>query len=85
MLQTESYDDASTFTHTSAAIVAASMTAVPPVSVRMNSRRGVSRLRAQAVRPLNGVCGCAEFTTRIVASGGRRQLGRKIAFVVTAP
>ena len=49
-----SYDDASTFTQTSAATAAASRTAAPPVSVRRNSRSGVSRLRAQAVRPENG-------------------------------
>src|SRR5438067_11077199 len=48
--QTDSYDEASTFTHTSAAIVAASRKAALPVSVRRNPRSGVSRLRAQAVR-----------------------------------
>src|SRR6266511_1347472 len=53
VLQSESYDDASTFTHTSAATAAASKTAAPPVSVRRNSRSGVSTLRAQAVRPEN--------------------------------
>ena len=42
---------ASTFTQTSAAIAAASKTAAPPVSVRRNSRSGVCRLRAHAVRP----------------------------------
>ena len=36
---------------TSAARAAASRTAAPPVSVRRNSRSGVSRFRAQAVRP----------------------------------
>src|SRR6266576_912941 len=54
VLHTESYDDASTFTHTSAAMAAASRTAAPPVSVRRNSRSGVCTLRAQAVRPENG-------------------------------
>src|SRR5207244_10302189 len=49
--QTDSYDDASTFTHASAATAAARRTAAPPVSVRRNSRSGVWRLRAQAVRP----------------------------------
>src|SRR4029453_15499293 len=49
--QRSSYDDASTFTHTSAAIAPASRTAAPPVSVRRNARSGVSRLRAHAVRP----------------------------------
>src|SRR6266545_3688898 len=53
VLQSESYDDASTFTHASAATAAASKTAAPPVSVRKNSRSGVSRLRAHAVRPEN--------------------------------
>src|SRR6266508_5933030 len=37
----------------SAATAAASKTAAPPVSVRKNSRSGVSRLRAHAVRPEN--------------------------------
>src|SRR5215211_181526 len=41
------------FTQTSAATVAASKTAAPPVSVRRNSRSGVCRFRAQAVRPVN--------------------------------
>src|ERR687898_47931 len=41
------------FTQTSAATAAASKTAAPPVSVRRNSRSGVSRLRAHAVRPVN--------------------------------
>jgi hypothetical protein len=36
----------------SAATVAASKTAAPPVSVRRNSRSGVCRFRAQAVRPV---------------------------------
>jgi hypothetical protein len=49
--QTDVYDEASTFTQMSAATVAASKTAAPPVSVRKNARSGVSRLRAQAVRP----------------------------------
>ena len=35
-------------------MVAASKTAAPPVSVRKNSRSGVSRLRAHAVFPENG-------------------------------
>ena len=39
--QSDSYEDASTFTHTSAATAAASRTAAPPVSVRRNSRSGV--------------------------------------------
>src|SRR5712691_9668708 len=54
VLQSESYDDASTFTHMSAVAAAASKTAAPPVSVRRNSRSGVCTLRAQAVRPENG-------------------------------
>jgi hypothetical protein len=49
--QSESYDDASRFTHTSAATAAASKTTAPPVSVRRNSRSGVWMLRANAVRP----------------------------------
>jgi hypothetical protein len=47
------YEDASTFTQTSAATAPASRTAAPPVSVRRNSRSGVWTLRAQAVRPEN--------------------------------
>src|SRR4051812_21734457 len=39
------------FAHASAATVAASNTAAPPVSVRRNWRRGVCALRAQAVVP----------------------------------
>jgi hypothetical protein len=57
VLQSESYDDASTFTQTSAATAAASKTAAPPVSVRKNSRNGVSTLRAQAVRPEKNAAG----------------------------
>src|SRR5439155_6138487 len=53
VLQSESYDEASMFTQTSAATAAASKTAALPVSVRRNSRSGVSRLRAHAVRPEN--------------------------------
>ena len=49
----ESYDDESTFTQASAASVAPSKTAAPPVSVRRNSRSGVCTLRAHAVRPEN--------------------------------
>ncbi len=49
--QTRSYDAESTFTHTSAATVAASRNAALPVSVRRKVRSGVSRLRAHAVRP----------------------------------
>ena len=45
------------FTQTSAATAAVSKTAAPPVSVRRNSRSGVSMLRAQAVRPENAVGG----------------------------
>ena len=39
----------------SAATAAASKTAAPPVSMRRNSRSGVSKLRAHAVRAVNGV------------------------------
>ena len=52
--QTRSYDAASTFTQTSAATAAASRNAALPVSVRRKLRSGVSRFRAQAVRPENG-------------------------------
>jgi hypothetical protein len=49
--QRESYDEKSTFAQTSAASVAASSAAAPPVSVRRKERSGVGRLRAHAVRP----------------------------------
>src|SRR5580658_4264394 len=41
------------FAHTSAATVAPASTEALPVSVRRNSRSGVSRARSQAVRPEN--------------------------------
>src|SRR5438876_7238422 len=87
VLQSEPYDDASTFTQTSAAAVAASRTAAPPVSVRRNSRSGVCTLRAQAVRPENGdgrplgsplVLVAHRFHARRLSSehdGDRRDLG----------
>jgi hypothetical protein len=46
-----SQEEASTFTHTSAAVVAASRTAAPPLSVRRNSRTGLLNRRARAVVP----------------------------------
>src|SRR5256885_10661151 len=52
--QTRSYEDESAFTHTSAAIAAASRTAALPVSVRRKLRSGVSRFLAHAVRPEKG-------------------------------
>src|SRR6478609_5412462 len=52
--QTLRYDDASMLIQSSAAIVASSSTPALPVSVRRNSRSGVSRLRAQAVLPDSG-------------------------------
>jgi hypothetical protein len=51
--QTLSYEWASTLTQTRAARVAKSRKAALPVSVRRNSRSGVSRFRAHAVRPEN--------------------------------
>jgi hypothetical protein len=45
------YEEASTFTHTSAATAAASSTAAPPLSVRRNSRSGLWTRRADAVCP----------------------------------
>src|SRR3954454_4452475 len=65
------------FTHTRAAIAAPRRTAALPVSVRRNSRSGVSRFRAQAVRPENGSRGddavIAAYSTRVKRSsrGGR--------------
>ena len=53
--QTLRYDDESTLIQSSAAIVASSSTPALPVSVPMNSRSGVSRLRAHAVLPENGL------------------------------
>ena len=43
----------------SAAAAATSSTAAPPISVSTNSRRGVCRLRAQAVRPEYGAVSSA--------------------------
>ena len=51
VLQNESYECASMLIQRSAAAAATSSTAAPPISVSTNSRRGVCRLRAQAVRP----------------------------------
>src|SRR5262245_5338502 len=50
----DSYEDAWTFAHTSAANAAASRTAAPPVSVRRKSRSGVDKFRAHAVFPEKG-------------------------------
>ena len=52
--QTASYDDALMFTQASAATAMPSSTAALPVSVRRNTRSGVCRFRAHAVRPENG-------------------------------
>src|SRR5580765_168180 len=52
VVQSEAYEPESTFAHTSAAAVAPSRTAAPPVSVCRKSRSGVCRLRAHAVRPV---------------------------------
>ena len=65
MLHTESYDDASAFTQTSAATAAASKTAELPVSVLRNSRRGVCRLRAHAVVPENACVLVEEAVTDV--------------------
>src|SRR5262249_48858804 len=60
--QIRSYVPSSTLTHTSATTVAASSTTALPVSVRRNVRRGVSRFRAHAVRPVK-LC-ARELTSR---------------------
>jgi hypothetical protein len=65
VVQTESYDDASTFTQRSAARAAASKTAELPVSVLRNSRRGVCRLRAHAVVPENACVLVEEAVTDV--------------------
>src|SRR5262245_33102281 len=62
--QTDSYDEASTFTQTSAASAAASRTAAPPVSVRRNDCSGVRRLRTHAVRPVNADAGASVTSLR---------------------
>ncbi len=49
------YDDESMLIQSSAVIVASSSTPALPVSVPMNSRSGVSRLRAHAVLPEKGL------------------------------
>jgi hypothetical protein len=71
--QTASYDDASMFTQASAASAMASSTAAPPVSVRRNSRSGVWRFRAHAVRPEK------EFTAAGVPSSGTALSSRPAA------
>src|SRR6266446_3331194 len=85
---TVSYDDPWTFTHTSAATVAASRNAALPVSVRMNSRTGDLRFRAQAVRPENGPAGSsAAFTEEGLAEwcSSARFAGRREARTQGAP
>src|SRR5438067_8523548 len=78
VLQTRSYEAMSTFAQTSATTAAASRTAAPPVSVRRNSRSGVWRLRAHAVRPENGAAAgsaCEELIQRRrVRAPGRLEL-----------
>src|SRR5918996_5681133 len=78
VLQSESYEAAWTFTQARAATAAANKTAAPPVSVRRNSRRGVSRLRAHAVRPENAGEVAVEAVLLLVALDhlGRSGAGR---------
>src|SRR6266446_3998277 len=72
--QTRSYEPASMLTQTSAATVAASRNAALPVSVLRKSLSGVSRLRAQAVRPEN-----ARPAARGSAIGVKYAVGRRDA------
>ena len=76
--QTASYDDASMFTQASAATAMPSSTAALPVSVRRNSRSGVCRFRAHAVRPDNG-CAAAGGPSSGTASSSRPTSGRSSA------
>src|SRR6185437_14789853 len=50
------------FDHSRAAIAAPSITNAPPVSVLRKLRTGAARLRAQAVRPPNGVASASVLT-----------------------
>ena len=69
--QSDAYEDASTLTQTSAATAAPSSTAALPVSVRRNSRSGVSRFRPQAVRPEKGsAAGASAVTTSLTVRRG---------------
>ena len=74
--QSASYDDASTFTQTSAAIAAPSRTAAPPVSVRRNS----PQRRLQAARPRRPA-GEGRLPSRPVAAtvGRARRIARQKA------
>ena len=71
--QTASYDDALMFTQASAATAMPSSTAALPVSVRRNTRSGVCRFRAHAVRPENGcaAAGGPSSDTAFLPRGGR--------------
>lgn len=64
------------FAQARAAIVAASNTAAPPVSVRRKLRSGVCALRAQAVRPENGE-GPATWLTDIDLQATPRTLAER--------
>ena len=71
--QTASYDDALMFTQASAATAMPSSTTALPVSVRRNTRSGVCRFRAHAVRPENGcaAAGGPSSDTAFLPRGGR--------------
>ncbi len=67
-----SYDGRSTLAHASAASVAARRITALPVSVRRNSRSGVSTRRAQTVLPKKGVgASLGPVTSHLTASGAR--------------
>src|SRR5215212_9667405 len=81
VLQNESYEsDQGELAQTSAATTAPSSTVAPADSVLRKSRTGAARLRAQAVRPLNGrVSEAGRVATwgriiHVVASGGLTSL-----------
>jgi len=61
------------FAHIRAAIAAPSMTNAPPDSVLRKLRTGAARLRAQAVRPPNGIASVLTLISRYSTSGGSRR------------
>src|SRR5262245_39463015 len=73
--QTVAYEDESALTQTSATTAAASRTAALPVSVRRKLRSGVSRFRAQAVRPENADAGGP--VVRLPSTAAMRRLFRR--------
>src|SRR5436305_3381357 len=72
---TRRYEDGSAFAQIRAATAAASRIAAPPVSVRRNDRRGSSRLRALAVRPVSGATAAVESVIGLTVNASRPRTG----------